>query len=204
MGRPMRILLAGLIAANLLTAASGCANFTTPIAPVKQMTVGERNFEAVWGATRRVLRKYYFELDREDRRAGIIVTEPMVGKHAGEFWRKDAATARDLAEGTIQTIYRQAKVTIRPTAADGDKFHATVEVRTYRSNRQDIQVTSTSEAIGMFRLPGDDERRKMLLDYGRGWASDPVSPLGRDGNLERRIAADIQAATPQVRAELPQ
>ena len=128
----------------------------------------------------------------------------MVGKHAGEFWRKDAATARDLAEGTIQTIYRQAKVTIHPTADDGDKFHAVVEVRTYRSNRQEIQVTSTSEAIDLFRLPGDDERRKKLLDYGRGWASDPVSPLGRDGNLERRIAADIQAAAPQVRAELPQ
>ncbi len=197
----MRILLTGLIAATLLTGSVGCAKFTTPAGPVKEMTVGERDFEAVWRATRRVLREYYFETDHQDRRAGIIVTEPMVGRTTGEFWRKDAATPRDLAEGDIQTIYRRATVKIRPTSADPDKFDPVVEVRTYRSNRQEIQVTSTSEAISLFVLPGDEQRRKGLRDFGGEWASETVSYLGRDDNLERRIATDIQAAAEIIRGE---
>lgn len=194
--RSMRLPMVGLWIAAVM---AGCANYSVPVGPSKQLTVAERNFETLWQASREVLRKYRFELDREDRRAGFMVTEPMTGKVAGEFWRKDAATGRDLAEGTLQTIYRQAKVTIQPVAGDAEKFRALVEVRTYRSNRQEPQVTSTSDAYDMFRLPGEEGRRKSLLDYGKDEVFDAVEALGRDDALEKQLSAEILVASGKMR-----
>ncbi|HOF19550.1 MAG TPA: hypothetical protein PK082_11620 [Phycisphaerae bacterium] len=187
-----------LLAATL--AAAGCANYTEPVVAPGAMTPAERNFEAAWLAAREVLGRYDFQIDREDRRSGTITTLPMTGKHWWEFWRKDAATRRDLIESTLQTIYRQAKVSIRPAGADG--YQVSVEVQAYRSNLQELQVTNTSEAYDLFTLPGEEkERKKHLLEYVRdddqGGAQDRrewMTPLGRDAGLEAKLAADIRAA----------
>jgi len=183
-----------LIVAVFALTAVGCANYTTPLVPRRRMSPAERNFNAVWQASRTVLRKYYFTLDREDRRAGIITTEPLTGKVFGEFWRRDAAGPDNLAESSIQTIFRQAKVTIRPLASNKEDFKAVVEVRTFRSDRRESQVTSTSEALDLFRLPGGSNRTRTLLEYDKGQAAEGAVPLGRDKALERRIASDIMAA----------
>ena len=124
----MRDLLIILFVAVLIAGGPGCARHTVPVGPRGELTVGERNFEAVWLAARRVLKRYYFDLDREDPRAGVIVTRAMTGKVAGEFWRRDAGTDRDLAESTLHTIYRQVKVTIAPEGPDKTDFRAIVEV----------------------------------------------------------------------------
>ncbi len=179
----------------------GCAQFTEPASPRRQMTAAEQNFEAVWRASRRVLRKHYFTLDREDRRAGIIVTRPMTGQYAGEFWRRDAATRRDLAEGTIQTLYRQVKVMIRPDPIYADRFYAMVEVQTYRSDQPNPRVTSTSEALDLFNLPGSRSRKKRLLDYTQNALPQSAVPLGRDENLEKRIAVEILVAAQSVQGK---
>ncbi|MHC4295073.1 MAG: hypothetical protein ACYSTL_05760 [Planctomycetota bacterium] len=186
----MQTILKTLIAVCFLVTLPSCRNYATPAAARPQLTAAEREFEALWKATREVLRKYYFEIDSEDRRAGLITTAPMTGKYFGEFWRRDAATNRDLAEGTLQMLYRQAKVTIRSGGQAG-RFGADVEVHVLRSHRQEVQVTNTSEALGLFRLPGGEDRKGSMLDYGEGEPADALEPLGRDANLERRIAADI-------------
>ena len=198
----MREFAAHLIVACLAGMMIGCANYTTPISTAGQMTAGQRNFESLWQASRQVLRKYDFVADREDRREGSIVSRLMTGAHIGEFWRRDAATARDLAEGTVQTIYRQVKVTVQPVAAESEDFQVAVEVRTFRSNRPQVQITNTSDAMDLFRLTGSDSRRRELLEYEPGEAADSIVELGRDDNLERKIAAEIQAAASQLRQQL--
>lgn len=184
-----------LLIVTLLSALGGCANHTVPIAPKKHLTTAEKNFEIVWEATQKVLRKYEFTIDRQDRRAGVIVTELLTGAHLGEFWRHDAATTRDRTEGTIQTIYRQVKVTIEPAGPGSKQFKPFVEARTFRSNRHDMQVVSMSEAINLFKLPGTKSSKNKLLDYDRDEYATVVSPLGRDENLQRQIAADILKTT---------
>lgn len=177
----------------LLLALGGCGNYTRPVVPAEPQTAEARDFEAIWQASRDVLREYRFELTRRDRRAGVLATGRTTGEHWFEVWRHDAATPRALVESTIQTIYRQVVVRIRP--APNGTFEPDVEVRTYRSSLAQPQITSTSEAFSMFILPGNDQARSIyLLNFGRDETGPNVVPLGRDAALEAKIAADIRAA----------
>ncbi len=180
--------------AALLTAC-GCATHTAPVGPPKSTDTAQRNFEAVWDASLSTLREYNFEIDRRNRREGLIVTRPLTGRYFAEFWRPDAATPMDVTEGTIQTIYRVAKVTVRPASPDdSEHFTANVEVTTYRSNLPQPQVTSTSQAYDLFIRPGDVSRRRTMLGQEQ---ETRMVKLGRDEALEREIAAEI-AAAPQI------
>ena len=196
----MRILAILLI--GVAAMAAGCRFHGQPVVPPEKLTPSQRNFEAVWQASRQVLREHYFDLDRQDRRAGIVTTTAMTGKVAGEFWRRDAATGSDLAESTIQTIYRQAKVTIEPTGSQKQDFQAVVEVRAFRSNDQEIQVSSVSDAYDLFKLPGSRGRKRKLLDYGQDYKAKATTDLGRDSALENRITADIRSAASALRGKI--
>jgi hypothetical protein len=172
---------------TLMAALAGCANYTQPVVSQEPKTPAERNFETLWQASISVLREYYFKIDREDRRDGVIRTDAMLGKQFGEFWRKDAASDTNLAESTLQTIFRQATVTIKPVGED--RFEPSVEVQTFRSNKEERQVSSTSEALNLFDLPEKGSPDEDLLKV-KG-ASEEAVPLGRDAALEEKIRADI-------------
>ena len=177
----------------LASATCGCANYTKPqVAPPPQ-TQAQKNFDVLWQASQDVLREYYFTLDRQDRRAGVITTQPLVGEHWFEFWRHDAATRVDLAEGSLQTIYRSAKITLRPTSPDASAFVATVEVTVQRSDMGQPQITSTSEAYNLFTLGGGDYT--FVDDFNDTQVGQPNAAkveLGRDNALERKLATDIR------------
>ena len=195
------LLLAAALAAGL---AAGCES-GQPLRPAQALQPGAPapalGFEAVWDASRTVLGRYDFPLDRVDRRAGLITTAPITGQYATEFWRRDAATAADLAESTVQTIYRSARVQIEPV---GDGFRPTVTAHTQRSNRAMPQIISASEAIALFRLPGQKSsaRRMYLMDYG--WHDRrPVTDLGRDHALEAKLRGDIVAEAQRLAGAMP-
>ncbi|MFP3937946.1 MAG: hypothetical protein ACLFVW_06355, partial [Phycisphaerae bacterium] len=166
LGKSMRANISAACTFALILAlvpTGGCAKHTEPIVSAEQMRSGEPEFLAMWDAAKDVLREYRFELDRQDRRAGIITTEPLLGRHAPEFWRKDAVTKGAVLEGTLQTIYRTATVEI---VSDNGEYRPVVRVDVSRSDRQTPQVTSTSEAIALFRLPGGGrERQRYLMEY---------------------------------------
>ena len=104
-----------------------------------------------------------------------------------------AATRADLAESTFQTIYRQATVKLQPVAGQADRFEPVVEVQTFRSDRREPQVSSTSEGISLFRLPGDETRTLCMMDYDQPEPADPWVPLGRDEDLEEKLGDAIRA-----------
>lgn len=204
-GRAATSVAAGL---TLLAAlAGGCARHTVPVAPPAELTAAQRNFQAVWEGARETLKKYDFQLDRQDRRAGVITTLPITGKHWFEFWRKDAASSFSKAEGSLQTIYRAARVRILPAAKGQRTYHPVVEVIAFRSDQKHLQVTSTSEAFSLYTTPGGEkERSGYLLNYGQEKDEKDklgksikkkeyrdVTPLGRDRDLEAKITADIRA-----------
>ena len=198
----MRIPLTMLTILASLFAMSGCAQHTTPLGPVKELSAEQKDFDAVWLASLQVLRKYYFPIDHQDRRAGMILTEPITGKAMGEFWRSDAATMTDLAESAIQTIYRQAAVTISESPPGSGTFTAAVEVQTYRSNREVAGLTSASDAFAMFRRAGSAMKEPSAMDETSERAGGQVTELGRDEALEAKIASDIAKAAAKIRAEL--
>jgi len=185
---------------------AGCApSYTEPIVAPRQLSGEEKAFEDVWQATLTTLRKYNFELDRQDRRAGTITTAPLLGKHITEFWRKDAATRTDAMESTIQTIYRIARVDIRPTAPKAGTFTPRVQVSVYRSNRKRQRAGSANDILYGRRRRGREGYVEARPEPAEAAASakgaEPVTagipahftPLGRDEKLEAKIRNAILA-----------
>ncbi len=210
MRKPLTILLT--LAA---VAIGGCANYTTPTAPERARTEQERNFESAWFAAHDVLREYDFTLDRQDRRAGILSTLPLTGAHGLELWRKDAVTSSNLAEGTVQTIFRTATVTLSPSESDPNRYVPAVRVNVLRADRGTPQATSSADIMAVFGAapadarmntgprdldvvgPPDDEERLRAVNV----TPPGMVPLGRDANLEARLAAEIADTTEQYRTQ---
>ena len=196
----MRTFLIITAASVLAAALCGCSSHSEPIAAPAKLTVPQRNFQAVWQASIDVMRKYDFAVDRQDRRAGVITTKPIVGKHFFEFWRRDAVTTYDLAESSIQTIYRTVVVKIRPAKPKGATYVPLVEVHTRRSNRESLGMISASDAYDLFILPGREERgaKKLMLGADKYYASqrgaegEVTVKLGGYKNLADKIAAEIR------------
>ena len=206
-----RLWQVSFLAAVLL---AGCANYTKPVATAEPLTVRERNFEAVWQAAQDVLTDYNFRLERLDRREGLIVTEPLTGQQAWEFWRRDAVTPYALAESTLQTIYRQAQVRIVPISGEVNLYEAEVQANTYRSSRRS-QLGTTSAAYGMFLLPGGNSSIDALaiLGYERtleglpgfetteGEAVGDLVGLGPDVALAAKLSSQINLRADQLRGK---
>lgn len=173
---------------------AGCANYTEPIVvPTAPTTAAQRNFDIVWDGALATLRDYRFTIDQQNRRDGQITTLPVTGQQWFEFWRKDAATRCDLAEGSLQTIYRTVRVTIEPVKDRPWMFAARVEAFTSRSNRQIHQMTDVVQAYNLFAIPGRGmARERMLIEQSvEDIPTAAVTPLGRDNDLEAKIAASI-------------
>lgn len=182
---------------------AGCEmKYTQPQVQPAAMTAAEKDFDAVWQAAHRTLREYRFELDRQDRRAGVITSLPMTGMHFFEFWRKDAARPVELGESTVQTIYRTAKVAIGPTAPGARTYQARVDVLLRRSDKPTQQAASTSRAFSFFNTTGRSRTQKTLLESG--WSQDPLTgyvELGHDRSLEAKLTAAIAEAADALRGE---
>jgi hypothetical protein len=188
-----------LIATGLV----GCSpNYTQPIVLEEPMTPAQRNFETVWQAAIELLGEYSFSADPlrgglQDRRAGVIRSAPMIGQQWFEFWRKDAASPTDLTESSLQTIYRQVTIRIKPASADSTQFVALVEAQTFRSDKAvRWQGHSYWQIYSMFQMPGQTQGQHHLIL--KEPAEDPkavIVPLGRDKDLEAKIAMDLAKAT---------
>jgi len=172
---------------------AGCGASQGPAAGFS--ATGDPQFDALWDAATAALRDYRFHIDRQDRRAGVVTTFPLVGRHWFECWRKDAATPRDVLEGTLHTVTRTATVTIRKAPAGQGavgKYAVAVEVRTRRSTLPTYQVTSTADAYDLFLGRGDVARTcaaDVTRRQGRGAGKE--EDLGRDAALEKVIRRRI-------------
>ena len=196
--------LAVLCATILAFLPAACLKYTKPTAAKPQQTTAERNFDALWRGSLEVLRRYNFTVREADRRAGLIVTEPLTGQQWIEFWRKDAATWKDLAESSLDTILRTTKVRIQPVAAGAEAYKVTVEVITERKGVPSINVQSTSGAYSMFITPGELKKATQREEYGLvpevpipKRAEKPL-PLGKDEILARKIADDINEQAAKI------
>lgn len=198
----------------LATVITGCSNYTQPHVVYNPTTPAERNFQAVWQASIDVLGEYRFEIDRKDRRAGIITTQRMLAKHWFEFWRSDAVSKEDSMEGTLQTVYRRATVRIMPVKGVPDRYSVRVEVEVSRPTSQGLEVIAAGEAYSRFLdIEEDDEysrrerrkrrQREPQLKIHRGddvaeeAADKPdgkdMTSLGLQDNLAKKLAAEIRA-----------
>ncbi len=219
----MRTVITSLVLAGLLTGVGACVRYTEPLRSQERMTPAGRNFDNLWRASQYVLKKYHFTLDIQDRRAGLISTEPMVGKHFFEFWRHDSTTRGDTHESTVQTIYRTAFVTISRGGSESEAYRPKVVVTVGRSNLGETSIVAVSDAYRLpfaervgreHEKPEDPGALEAALKKAAetGQYLQPVlpewlTPLGRDEKLEQKILGEIvEAATKRIymrKLELP-
>lgn len=195
--------------------ASGCANHTRPLVDLTPAEPEARHFQAVWAASIDTLRDYGFDIQRTDRRAGMIVTEPMVSAYPGELWRKDVTGPVQQAQSALHKIYRSAVVEIQPGQQEGT-FQARTRVLAGRSEEPSPQVTHASQIAQVYTGTAPRIYEDLHLDPGADQAlvtgpEDPqasirvplsqqrlrmhnVAELGRDVQLEARINSDIRKA----------
>lgn len=182
--------MAARAAVMVLAAAAfaGCAAGNDPMVRVGPDTPDQRAYDAMWQASVDVLSRYGFAIDRQDRWAGVITTEPMTGKSIMEFWRRDAATSADVWESTFQTIYRTVEVQIR--RSESGSYSPVVRVAFSRSARAQPLIHNDSEAQSMFRESPARRQRRELNAKPTTQPDRPVA-IGEDAALAEKIAAEI-------------
>jgi hypothetical protein len=151
------------------------------------LVIPSSDFETVWNKTVAVVDKY-FDIEKENRLARTIRTQPQMGATVLEPWALDAATIEDRLEATLQTVRRFAIIHVDPAPTGG--YLVKVEVRKEledmaKPDRQpagravfynDFPVNRTRDIVGPVPAP-------------LGWI-----PRGRDPNLEQTILAGVRDA----------
>ena len=168
---------------------SGCATPTRRVesaADKPGALAAELRAELVWTACEEVLRQRLFELDRVDRRAGVLTTRPVMSQHFFEFWRRDVASAGDWLEATVNPVRRWVEVRVEDTVATADPG-VQVSVHKERLSSPDRQFNSSGAAYQYFgdQLPSTTGLQRVGPEYDR-WL-----PMGRDADMEAALRRDI-------------
>ena len=187
-----------IISVAILLAIGGCARHTTPLVPAAELTADEQKFQAVWDAGSEVLKSYRFDINKTNRRAGLITTSPMASRHFFEFWRRDVVTASGALENSVQPMYREVAVRIRKT---GEGKYAPVVTVTasrlltatggfYRSGREPYEKV---------KAPTREERLIMSEGSSDGSLKDSDKHSPGDDMLAEKLAEDIRTLAAKKR-----
>ena len=146
------------------------------------------SFDQVWDACLASLEDRSFQVDRRDRRFGLIVSEPVVGKQFFEFWRNDTADSDELLNSSLHTIRRV--VTIRIAKQGPMQFQVNVEAHAQRVSLPGDQLDNAAEAFELLSRQGVPTS-PTRSDYLRPRPEPIWVDIGRERALEQAIMRDI-------------
>jgi hypothetical protein len=176
------------IALALLGILVGCAapsrHTGTTRDPVAVVAPG---FDASFDACLDVARSLHFVVERQDRRGGVITTEPMTGAQWFEPWRRELRTNFDVAESSLSTVRRILRFEIE---REGESFRITPTATVQRL----VLLESRISNAALYRIvhrPGDP-RNTPEADRGVALPSTYWYDVGRDEQLEMALARGIE------------
>lgn len=159
-------------------------------------------YHDVFDATQTVLREYRFDVERKDRRFGVVSSAPLIASSIAEPWYADNTTLAQTAENTLTHQRRTVRVTIEPTdspqAASPSGYQLRTEVVIERRHLPPRQLTTA--AVGGL----DFERNNRRLHFARTERGEQLPfwrPVGRDPRLEQRLIRDILIETNRRRSD---
>ncbi|MCD0463251.1 hypothetical protein [Roseiconus lacunae] len=119
---------------------------------------------------------------------GRVETSYQVGASMGEFWRKDSTAGFEALHSSLQSIRRQATITVRPRGAG-----YTVEVIVLKDLEDTNATQFATETTASRRHDGTIVRQPETVVGGAGNVPQTLGwiSLGRDTSLEQRILRDI-------------
>jgi hypothetical protein len=161
------------------------SNATASAEPV---VVKSQNFDSLWNASIQSLRDLHFEIDRQDRRSGIITTKPMTGSQFFEPWRTELRSVDAVTESSLATIRRT--VTIRISRVS-DVYQAVPEVSVDRLSRRERRITSAAEFTNAFKR--NPARGTLESDRGEYIPSEYFYSIGTDPLLARHLASRLES-----------
>ena len=167
---------------------AGCHPPVEPTVPtVARVSVGSpEEYDSLWQASDKALRRYNLKPDRQDRGEGVIVSHPETSAAFFELWRAQPAPAYTWWESNLHTIRRQATITIQPLAKPD--YQVSVQVDRYRFSLTERQVDSPAAVLRLYGALAPTEatgRREKQAESGK-WLL-----LGRDGYMEQAILSQI-------------
>ena len=181
--RTITVAITILLAATLIGCAEQRRTNQEFVAVVQQFS-----FDDVWTACLASLEDRGLTVDRQDRRFGVIVSEPVVGKQFFEFWRNDAVSSDDTMTSSLHTVRRIVSISV--VSQGPGQFEVSVEAQAQRASIPADQLDNTAEAFEMLRsqgVPASPSRR----DYVRPQTEPVWVDIGREHALERYILEDI-------------
>jgi hypothetical protein len=158
-------------------------------------SVTSLQFQPLWQSCERVARSYLFELDRQDYRLGLLTTKPMISKQILEPWRKDAGTLHAVMENSLATIRRTLRFQI--DRSDNGTFEMTPRVLVERETILERRLTSAAQYRTAFSGPASGSRTTADAE-----ADIPIiywTPIGRDFEMEKHVAAEVQSRLQALR-----
>ena len=171
-----RIILFFLIC---LCLAAGCQNPSDVNNPLST----DVKPDALWQACKAELISRGFNIDFQNRTAGIIETRPLVGKQWFEMWKDDSVTAESVAKNSMQTTRRTIVINIDfsrvpkqvECIANVDKIYIVPENKSDSTKTDDVFIASSR------LLRKRDTQGSQYWDFA-----------GRDKDLEQSILKSIQ------------
>ncbi|GIX05472.1 MAG: hypothetical protein KatS3mg114_1341 [Planctomycetaceae bacterium] len=164
----------------------GCAlppRATPPL--TNPVQVRAQDAELVWERAVEVLHQYHFEIEREDRQAGLIETRYRVGSGWLEPWHTDSVGVVNRWESTLQSIRRKVFITLTPLEGG---FLVGVEALKELEDAAGA-VPRTGRATFLENTP--------LIQEGNVVTGPPAPtgwiPRGRDLPLEQALLSSITA-----------
>ena len=164
-----------------------------PPAPLEHQSLrlivsDESEQRALWDITLDVLRRSRFQIDRDDRGAGVITTFPEVSGNWFEFWRRDTATAYDTVEANLHTVRRETTVNLVPADSE-NTWLLSIKVVKSRHSAPERQITNAAEGLRVFStaIPttsGETLTRAESVEW---------IDRGRDAAVERMLLGRVLA-----------
>jgi len=152
------------------------------------VTVRSDNYDRLWNAAAQTAQRDLFTLDRQDYRAGVLTTLPLISKQWFEPWRRDVVTAKDLARSSLQSIRRTIHFDLART--DDGQYVLTPKVLVEQFSTVGRRLTY----VGNYRNASDPGAQlgSAELDEGVALTAQYWFAIGRDPALEKQLAESIR------------
>lgn len=180
--KPIYIVMICFVLGGCMPANRGAYISTQPI----DLAARSPEADQLWSAVNETLRRHRFQLDRVDRRSGVITTIPMTSGHIMEFWRHDVDTWHDLWESTLNPLRRKVDIKFERDE-NGNWSTVAIVVHKERLSSPDRQFNSTGAAYQYFgnSLPSTTGQINLSNEDDR-WIDEGTDPA-MENYLLRKI-----------------
>jgi hypothetical protein len=191
----MRKLTYSMLCFCALLGMAGCAGQTYYDDPTESRTLVFPNTDMpkTMDAAEKILEQMHFSISQMDASTGTLVTNPLSGAQFFEFWRKDAANSKSMAESSLHTLRRS--VTLEFSKA-GTGVSAQCHVLTERLNIPNREVAGHSRAYSLLTESSEAMPTMQLSQSQKdqmAWV-----PLGYDPDLAQSILFHIETEITEI------